>query len=97
MLDEVSGDATAVSQDMLIVTSAQLPAAPVAIDWTQAGDGLLVADEDGHVTMWQLQIPSAAPKQNEKPAADAAAALRVAWRADADRMQVPGRPQAALL
>ena len=90
--DEVSGDATAASEDMLIVAIAQLPATPVAIDWTQAGDGLLVADADGHVTMWQLQMPPAAAKKHaEKPAADAAPSLHVAWRVNAERMQVPGR------
>ena len=61
-----AGDVTPSVQDALIVTSVHLPAAPVAMDWTQAGDGLLVADADGRLIMWQLQLPTAAPKQSRK-------------------------------
>ena len=74
-----------------MVTTAPLFAAPVAMEWTQAGDGLLLADADGHVTMWQLQLQPTAPKQALKAAADAAPALRVAWHVKADQLQVCGR------
>ena len=90
-----STDAAAQPKDVVSITAAKLPAAPVAMDWTQAGDGVLIADADGGVTMWQLRRDAPAPANAAKPAgaaakkaAEAALALSVAWQADAKQSQV---------
>jgi len=87
--------AVAEPDDVLKVAAVVLPAAPAAMDWTQAGDGVLIADVDGSVTMWQLRGHAPASANAAKPAgvaakqaAEAAPALSVAWHADAKQSQV---------
>ncbi len=88
-------NATAEPEDVLRIATAALPAAPVAMDWTQAGDGVLIADAGGSVTMWQLRRDAPASDKTAKsanaaakPAAEAAPALSVAWHVNAKQRQV---------
>ena len=83
------------AEDVLRIAAVPLPAARVAMDWTQVGDGVLLADADGNVTMWQLRSDAPASANAAKPAAmaakqaaDAAPALSVAWHVDAKQSQV---------
>ena len=85
----------ATPEDVVRIATAALPATPVAMDWTQAGDGVLVADGDGSVTMWLLRCDAPAAANPAKPAsaaakqaAEAMPALSAAWHADAKQSQV---------
>ena len=84
------------TKDVVRIAAATLPSAPVAVDWTQAGDGVLLADADGNVMMWQLRRDMPAPAPASKPLGGAAAKqfaearppLSVTWHVDAKQAQV---------